>query len=123
VVDDEEMLRSSVRAFLEHSGLTVLDCGDATEAVNVASELKERLTLLVTDVVMPKMTGTELAHVLVTNTPELPIIFMSGYAAGENGHAQFKDAKFLQKPFMRATLLDAICEGLRTCPRLRLTQN
>ena len=123
VVDDEEMLRASVRAFLDHNGLTVLDCGDASEAVNIASELKERLALLVTDVVMPKMTGTELAHVLVTDMPELSIIFMSGYAAGENGHEQFNRAKFLQKPFTRATLLDAICEGLRTCPRLGLTQN
>ena len=116
VVDDEEMLRASVRAFLEHSGLTVLDCGDASEAVTIASELHEGLVLLVTDVVMPKMTGTELAHVLATNSPELPIIFMSGYAAGETGHEQFNHAKFLQKPFTRAMLLDAVCEGLRTCP-------
>jgi PAS domain S-box-containing protein len=115
VVDDEEMIRTSVRAMLEHNGLTVVDCGAGAEAVRVASGLKERLALLVTDVVMPGMTGTELAQALVKDRPELPIIFMSGYAAGEKGHEQFDEAKFLQKPFSRAALIDAVCEGLPTC--------
>ena len=117
VVDDEEMIRSSVRAFLEHNGLTILDCGDASEALRIASGLKERLVLLVTDVVMPGMTGTELAQLLVDDRPELPVIFMSGYAAGEIGHEQFTGARFLQKPFTRAALIDSVCEGLPTCPR------
>jgi two-component system, cell cycle sensor histidine kinase and response regulator CckA len=116
IVDDEEPIRTGLRAILENCGLTVLDCGDATEAARTAEELKGRLALLVTDIVMPKITGTELANSLVASRPDLPVVFMSGYAAGEIGCERFHQVKFLQKPFGRAKLLDAVCEGLRTCP-------
>ncbi|MGC2211409.1 MAG: PAS domain S-box protein [Candidatus Korobacteraceae bacterium] len=117
VVDDEAIVRRSVRAYLELNGLTVLDCADASEALKVASELKDGLALLITDVVMPDMTGIDLARALVKQLPELPIIFMSGYTSGEKGHEEFRQAKFLQKPFACATLLDTVCKGLQICPR------
>ena len=123
VVDDDQLVRTSIRAYLELSGLTVLDCGDAYEALKVVSALNEQLALLITDVAMPSMTGTELAHALVTQMPELPIIFMSGYAAGEKGQEEFNQAKFLQKPFTCATLLDTVCKGLQICPRQGKIQN
>jgi len=123
VVDDEALVRTSIRAYLELNGLSVCDCGDAPEALTVASELKDKLALLITDVMMPKMTGVELARALVVRMPDLPIIFMSGYAAGESGHEEFRQAKFLQKPFSCATLLDTVCEGLRICPRQGNIQN
>jgi CheY-like chemotaxis protein len=123
VVDDEEVVRTSVRAFLENEGLAVVSTGDAHEAVKIALGLQSRLVLLITDVVMPTMTGTELAKSLLTGMPGIPIIFMSGYAAGKEGHDQFKQAKFLQKPFSRAALLDTVCEGLRTCPRAGQAQD
>jgi signal transduction histidine kinase/CheY-like chemotaxis protein len=121
VVDDEDLVRRSVRMFLEQYGLNVVDCADATDALRIGSELKDGMVLLITDCVMPKMTGSELAQSLVSHRPELPIIFMSGYAAGEIGHERFKGAKFLQKPFTRAMLMDTVCKGLQTCPRR--TQN
>jgi PAS domain S-box-containing protein len=117
VVDDEGIVRRGIRGYLELNGLTVIDCADAPEALKVASELKDRLALLITDVVMPNMTGIELARTLVKQMPELPIIFMSGYAAGRKGHEEFSQAKFLQKPFACATLLDTVCKGLQICPR------
>jgi signal transduction histidine kinase/CheY-like chemotaxis protein len=117
VVDDEAIVRKSIRAYLELNGLAVFDCADASEALKVASELKDKLALLITDVVMPNMTGIELARALVKQMPGLPIIFMSGYAAGEKGHEEFRQAKFLQKPFACATLLDTVCEGLHIFPR------
>lgn len=115
VVDDDALVRTSIRAYLELNGLTVRDCADASEALGIASELKDKMILLITDVVMPKMTGIELARVLEIEMPELPIIFMSGYAAGEKGHEEFGQAKFLQKPFTCATLMDAVWERLRAC--------
>jgi len=116
VVDDEELVRTSVRMFLEQYGLNVVDCADAAEALRIGAELKDEMVLLITDFVMPKMTGSELAQSLISHRPELPIIFMSGYAAGDIGHERFK-AKFLQKPFTRAKLADTVCKGLQTCPR------
>jgi FixJ family two-component response regulator len=65
---------------------------------------------------MPGMTGRELAQALIQKTPDLPIIFMSGYAAAEHGPQRFSHAKFLQKPFTRAELMNAVCEGLEACP-------
>ncbi len=135
VVDDEEMVRTSVRMFLERYGLKVADCADSDEALRIGSELKDEMVLLITDFMMPKMTGGELAQLLAKQRPELPVIFMSGYAAGDIGDerlagAKFLDgtkildgakilaeAKFLQKPFTRAKLMDAVCQGLETCPR------
>jgi FixJ family two-component response regulator len=72
---------------------------------------------------MPQMAGTELAQLLANDRPELPIVFMSGYAAGEVDHEQFNNAKFLQKPFTLTAMTDIVCEGLRTCPRLRQIQS
>ena len=115
VVDDDALVRTSVRAYLELNGMTVRDAADAFEALKIASELKEQLVLLITDVVMPKMMGTELARALGNQLPELPIIFMSGYAAGEKGQEEFRQAKFLQKPFTCDTLLDTVRERLRVC--------
>lgn len=116
VVDDEELVRASVRAFLEHAGLTVVDTGDPKEAVRIGRELGDRLFMLVSDVVMPGVTGPELARTLLTIRPGLRVLFMSGYAAVGNGHEEFRSAKFLQKPFTRTTLIEAVCACSR-CQR------
>ena len=120
VVDDEELVRASVQAFLGNCGLTVLDCANASEALRVSSGLKDSLVLLVTDIAMPGMSGMELAQALVQQIPDLPILFMSGYAVAGNGHQQFRHAKFLQKPFTRAELMNSLCAELETCPFKRI---
>ncbi|MDR3762638.1 MAG: ATP-binding protein [Acidobacteriota bacterium] len=109
LVDDEEMVRGSVQSFLEQAGLTVMGCSNGEEAMAAASGLGEQLALLVTDVVMPGMSGTELASALTETHPRLPVIFMSGYAAGEANEFHFQRACFLQKPFTRMGLIDAVC--------------
>jgi CheY-like chemotaxis protein len=117
VVDDEEMVRTGIRLFLELYGLNVIDCADGAEALRIGSALKDEMVLLITDYMMPKMTGSELAQSMARIRPDLPIIFMSGYAAGEIGHERFAGATFLQKPFTRAKLVDMVCKGLESCPR------
>jgi PAS domain S-box-containing protein len=123
VVDDEEAIRSAVRALLEGCGLVVEEASDATEALRKAETLKDSLVALVTDVVMPGISGTELADALRRKHLELPVVFMSGYAAGEQGHELFERAKFLQKPFSRAELINAICTGLGKCPNANAKQS
>lgn len=108
VVDDEELVRDSVRRFLEQAGLAVITCSDGTEALRTALDLQNKLGMLVTDVVMPGMSGTDLAGTLANKQPGLPVVFMSGYAAGDAGNLNFRRAAFLQKPFTRARLLDAV---------------
>ncbi len=111
LVDDEDLVRSSVRAFLENKGLKVVDTGDAREAIRIADEIGDGLSMLITDVIMPKLTGTELARTLLSKHPSLSVVFMSGYAAGAIHQEEFPSAKFLQKPFNRATLIDAVCSS------------
>ncbi len=109
VVDDEDMVRSSIRTFLEARGLTVVDTANAHEALRIGLELGDHLTTLITDVVMPDMSGPELARTLLAKRPNLNLVFMSGYAAGAARQKDFPTAKFLQKPFTRVMLLGAVC--------------
>ena len=115
MVDDEEMVRGLIRAHLEECGLLVEEASDAAAALQKADTLRESLSMLVTDVVMPGMSGAELAYALERRHLELPVVFMSGYAAGEQLYKVFERATFLQKPFSRTTLIDAIQTGLSKC--------
>ena len=112
VVDNDETVRSVVRALLEGCGLVVEEASDATLAIQKADSLKDSLSVLVTDVVMPGMSGTELAYTLGRKHQNVPVVFMSGYAAGEQLHKLFENATFLQKPFGRVTLVNAVRAGL-----------
>jgi two-component system, cell cycle sensor histidine kinase and response regulator CckA len=107
--DDEEGIRNLLRAFLEGHGFAVQEAKDATEALEKADILKESLSVLVVDAVMPGMSGTALARVLRNKYSGLPVLFMSGYAAGAQVHQLFESATFLQKPFSRAALINAVC--------------
>ena len=108
MVDDEEAIRSSVRALLEGCGLVVEEASDATEALRKAEGLKGSLAVIVTDVVMPGTSGAELASGLRKKLVDVPVVFMSGYAAGEQGLGLFNRAVFVQKPFSRAMLIKAL---------------
>ena len=109
VVDDEGPVRSSVRAFLEDKGLRVADTGDAREAIQIGEQLGEKLSTLITDVMMPEVTGPELARRLLAIRPDLALVFMSGYEAGVIRQEEFPFAKFLEKPFTGAMLLGSVC--------------
>jgi CheY-like chemotaxis protein len=106
VVEDEEALRESIRDFMGNLGYTVLAAHSGRQALSLASEHHSPIDLLVTDVVMPKMSGGELSQMLTRLRPDLKTIFMSGYTndatvrhgVGEAGVA------FLQKPFSLSTL-------------------
>jgi FixJ family two-component response regulator len=112
VVDDDEMVRCLVRTHLEGCGLVVEEASNATEALRKADTLKESLSVLVTDVVMPGTSGAELAYTLGRRHFEVPVVFMSGYAAGGQLDKLFQRATFLQKPFSRTTLVNAVRAGL-----------
>ena len=88
---------------------------NATEALQKAAELDESLAVVITDVVMPGTSGTELAYALRRKHLEVPVVFMSGYAAGEQGLDWFNRAVFVQKPFSRAMLIKALRRAGR-CP-------
>jgi len=80
VVEDEENLRSLVRGVLESRGYQVLEAASGEDALNFCAQYRGEIDLLVTDVVMPKMSGPDLATRLLVERPEIKILYMSGYA-------------------------------------------
>jgi CheY-like chemotaxis protein len=94
VVEDEPSVRALVQDVLSGEGYTVLDAGDPWEALGVAQSYPIRL--LVTDVVMPEMSGRELARRIESIRPETKVLFMSASAIED---LLDPDAHFIAKPF------------------------
>ncbi len=101
VVEDEPEVRKLVRRSLESAGLTVMEAENGREALEAITGRGEAPRLVVTDVIMPGLTGRELSEALATARPGLPVLFMSGYT-GEDVLARSllpDAAPFIQKPF------------------------
>jgi len=101
LVEDEASVRELLRELLETAGYSVLEASRPAEALRIAQSRAEPIHLLITDVVMPEMTGPELARRLVEMRPGLRMLFLSGYTEGvvvDRGLLG-DGAHFLQKPF------------------------
>ncbi len=118
IAEDEEAVRELACEFLESAGYRVLSAKDGTEALRIATSLDEPIHLLLTDVVMPKMRGPELAKRLKGLRASLKIIYMSGYLEYNRGNEDFlEDGFFLQKPFSRDMLVHRVGEALQNRSR------
>ena len=100
------MVRLIVAGTLRDLGFEVLEAGDGAEALTTAEGAS--LALLVTDVVMPRMGGRELAARLRDRSPGLRVLFVSGFTDGALGDADDPETSFLPKPFMATELADAV---------------
>jgi len=111
VVDDEDDIRVVVRQMLGAEGYVVLDAGDPHHALRLAAQ--QDVDLLLTDVVMPLMRGTELAQRLLAVAPSAKVLLMSAYKVAEvdaSGHP------FIAKPFTPQALADKVRQVLREGP-------
>ena len=101
IVEDEAMVRQLARRILERFGYSVLDADGAGAALRLAMGHEGPIHLLLTDVVMPKVGGLELAERLQDLRPETRVLFMSGYTDDAMGRRGLFDPRvpFLQKPF------------------------
>ena len=101
LVEDEEAVRAIVRKILQNKGYTVLEAHHGHEALRICKDHQGPIHLMVTDVVMPHMSGRELAEHLTSLRPELRVLFMSGYPDNAIVHHGVLGAgtSFLQKPF------------------------
>jgi signal transduction histidine kinase/ActR/RegA family two-component response regulator len=114
LVEDEAALRNLVRECLETSGYTVVEARHGGEALEIAERHRFPLHLLMTDVVMPGMSGRELAERLASRRAELRVLYMSGYtddAVIRHGVLSQQMA-FLQKPFTAEALARKVREVL-----------
>ncbi len=120
IVEDEEAVRALACELLESAGYKVLTAKDGTEALAVAEQSDEPIHLLLTDVVMPKVRGPELAKRLKGLRTKLRIVYMSGYLEYNTGNDDFlEEGLFLQKPFSRDTLVNKVGEALRNNSKSR----
>jgi hypothetical protein len=110
-VEDDEALRRLGRDVLERSGYTVLSAGDGEEALELAQSYPDPIHLLMTDVLLPKLGGIELAERLAALRPRLKTLYTSGYddAAADREGAR-AGTSFLQKPYGIEALVGALRE-------------
>ena len=114
LVEDAVALRVLTRELLEQNGYRVLESQDVTDALQIADKHQGKISLLLTDVVMPQMSGRLLAERLTARRPEMKVLFMSGYtddAVLRHG-ILYDRTPFLEKPFTREALIRKVREVL-----------
>ncbi len=115
LVDDELIVLKIATLALERHGYRVLAYGDPQEGLAAFENLREEVDLLVTDVVMPEMDGTELAERAVASKPGLPVLFISGIVNERDlvlrGAPKVRFS-FLRKPFQAPALVQKVREIL-----------
>jgi signal transduction histidine kinase len=112
VVDDDDDVRRMVERALRRASYIVMTATSGPDAIARARAYPGEIDLLVTDVVMPGMTGQELIRELSAERPGLQVVFMSGYHQG----APVDPRQFVAKPFDRATLLSTVADVLANRP-------
>jgi two-component system cell cycle sensor histidine kinase/response regulator CckA len=119
VAEDEDLVRRLLKTTLTSGGYSVLEARDGVEALEVCEQMGASLDLLVTDVVMPRMTGLELARRLAIDHPDLKVLCLSGYSAEATTARRPLEWPFLAKPFVPATLLERVREVLDEATKTR----
>jgi CheY-like chemotaxis protein len=120
LVEDSLALRHLTRELLKRAGYTILEAEDGVHALEVSKAYPGEIHLLVTDIVMPRMRGTELAGKLLDQRPEMDIVFMSGYTEEAVSKEWGGDrATVLEKPYTSEALLGAVREALERGERRR----
>ncbi len=111
-MEDEAAVREITRRILAAGGYRVLEAATAAAALELCTDPDTHVDAVLTDAVMPGMSGTQLIELLARNHPRLPALLMSGYTAGSlpGGQPLPADIPLIRKPFDPATLLRRIRE-------------
>jgi len=103
LVEDEDAVRILAREVLRRQGYVVLEARHGLDALRVAERHADPIQLMITDVVMPHMSGRDLAERLVLSHPNMKVLFISGYTDHAVMHRELMPgSQFLQKPFTPA---------------------
>jgi len=109
IVEDRDVVRELTRDVLEASGFEVAAVSGGAEALEVVAD-GEPFDALLTDVVMPEMSGADLAHALRADRPELPVVYMSATPTTCSARTSCRSppTAFVRKPFSNAELVAAV---------------
>ena len=115
LVEDDDSVREMIKTFLEPTGYNILQAQNGFDAVETSITFEGEIHLLLTDVIMPKMNGQEVADELKKTRPEMQIIFMSGYTDDVIAHHGVLEAgvNFIQKPISLSRLAKKLREVFR----------
>jgi CheY-like chemotaxis protein len=121
VVEDDEALRNVACRILRKQGYDVREAKDGRQALAICAQSEVPLHLVVTDMVMPEMSGYELGRQIASRRPDIPVLFMSGYTQDATVREDFVQgtSNFLDKPFTPATLASKVREVLDATRRTR----
>jgi len=121
LVEDEESLRQLTTRILVRNGYQVCAFGSGAEAVRLAGDPAQPVTLLLTDVVMPEMLGNEVAARISAIRPDVPALFMSGYAQPilDSHGVAASSFDILAKPFTESALLSRVRQAITRIPAPR----
>lgn len=108
LVEDDDALRAAAHRILKGHGYAVIAAAAPTEALSTFPDLKDTIDLLVTDIVMPEMSGVELARRARQIKPDLKVVFMTGYSAGVFASDGELEGHLIRKPFEQEELIDVI---------------
>jgi CheY-like chemotaxis protein len=120
LAEDEEQVRQMIRIILEMGGYRVLVASGGAEALALYEQHEGRIDLIMTDVVMPGISGRELAQSLIARHPDIKVLYMSGYtddAIVRHGLLD-QEIAFLQKPFTPEALMRKVREVLDAPPKV-----
>jgi PAS domain S-box-containing protein len=122
LVEDEEIVRSMTREILQESGYQVLSAEHAEDALQVVGEHSGPIHLLLSDVVMPGLSGRELAEQLAPLRKEMKVLYMSGYTDDAIVHHGVLEegTAFIEKPFTPLTLSRKVREVLNTTAEVKV---
>jgi DNA-binding NtrC family response regulator len=114
LAEDEEGVRQLIATVLEQNGYRVVVANDGEQAMREFERSRDPIDLLISDVVMPGMRGTELAGRLREIQPDLHVLFISGYTdPAISTEVVSRRSQFLQKPFSSEALLRAVKDAVR----------
>jgi len=113
VVEDQPIVLEAVCSILERAGFRVLSAANSAAAMRVEGDTRGTIHLLLSDVIMPGMSGPDMARLLEKKRPDMRVMLMSGYQ--EDEMLSFtRGWRFMEKPFLSAQLIQRVNEVLHT---------
>src|SRR5215203_5768558 len=116
LVEDDDQVRSFVRMLLITNGYHVLEASTGAEGLEIAERNSADIDLLLSDMLLPELSGYDLAQRVLELRPQIKILFMTGYVEGEIVQRSISElgAAFLDKPFLPGTLLSRVQEAIES---------